>query len=307
MKLKCLFFVLVLSGTALAKNNGLAQTPPMGWRSWNAFLLDVNQDKMLAQAKAMSSPYKGQPPLSSYGFVEIGIDDGWQSCTSNGFHDPNGNPVVNTTRFPDLKAFSDSVHAMGLKSGWYQNNCWCGERGKQPAHVKQDVNATVAFLFDGLKVDGCGPAHNITEWAEALAASGRDVVLENCGDNHDNWSPPDLAELEDCDFNFYRISDDIAPQFYSAMYNLQHQVKYQDETRPLSRPGCFAYSDMSIVGLIPPVESRTHFSAWAVTSSPLVLGLDMTNQTAMDIAYPIVSNQEVIAVNQQVKKMGNKK
>lgn len=55
-------------------------------------------------------------------------------------------------------------------------------------------------------MDGCGPAHNITLWAQALNATGRPIMLENCGDNHATWSPPLPSELTNCDFNMYRIS-----------------------------------------------------------------------------------------------------
>ena len=45
-------------------------------------------------------------------------------------------------------------------------------------------------------------------------------------------------------------------------------------------------------------EARAHFGAWAITSSPLVLGLDVRNATVMDGVWDIISNREVIAVNQ---------
>ena len=45
-------------------------------------------------------------------------------------------------------------------------------------------------------------------------------------------------------------------------------------------------------------ESRTHFGAWAVVSSPLVLGLDVTDDARVTAVWPILSNAEVIAVNQ---------
>ena len=45
--------------------------------------------------------------------------------------------------------------------------------------------------------------------------------------------------------------------------------------------------------------SRAHFSAWCVVSSPLILGLDLTDTAAVDDAWDVVSNPEVIAVNQQ--------
>ena len=48
------------------------------------------------------------------------------------------------------------------------------------------------------------------------------------------------------------------------------------------------------------LEARTHFGAWAIVSSPLILSHDMTNDTVTDTIWPIISNKEVIAVNQGV-------
>lgn len=45
------------------------------------------------------------------------------------------------------------------------------------------------------------------------------------------------------------------------------------------------------------VEARTHFSAWAIVSSPLILSHDTTNDAVTDEIWPIISNTEVIAVN----------
>lgn len=45
-------------------------------------------------------------------------------------------------------------------------------------------------------------------------------------------------------------------------------------------------------------ESRTHFAAWCIVSSPLVLGLDLTNETNMDLFWPIITNHEALAVNE---------
>lgn len=45
-------------------------------------------------------------------------------------------------------------------------------------------------------------------------------------------------------------------------------------------------------------ESRTHFGAWAIVSSPLTLSHDVNNETVTEEIWDIISNTEVIAVNQ---------
>jgi hypothetical protein len=46
------------------------------------------------------------------------------------------------------------------------------------------------------------------------------------------------------------------------------------------------------------VEARTHFGAWCIVSSPLILSHDTNNDTISDEIWPIISNTEAIAVNQ---------
>lgn len=75
----------------------------------------------------------------------------------------------------------------------------------------------------------------------------------------------------------------------------------------LSFPGCWAYADMLEVGVSPGLhkgetgltftEARSHFGAWAVTSNPLILGLDVRNETLMASMWDIVSNTEALYVN----------
>ena len=45
-------------------------------------------------------------------------------------------------------------------------------------------------------------------------------------------------------------------------------------------------------------ESRSHFGAWVTVSSPLIIGMDITNKTNLDSVWPFLSNPEAIAVNQ---------
>ena len=46
-----------------------------------------------------------------------------------------------------------------------------------------------------------------------------------------------------------------------------------------------------------PVEDRTHFGAWCITSSPLILGYDLTKEKITDRVWHIITNEDAIAVN----------
>jgi hypothetical protein len=52
-------------------------------------------------------------------------------------------------------------------------------------------------------------------------------------------------------------------------------------------------------GALAAVESRTHFGAWCIVSSPLTLGMDLSNETTMASVWPYVSNVEALQVNQR--------
>jgi len=293
---------------------GIAITPPMGWRSWNAFSLDISEGRILQQLSALRQPGPGQSAsLLILGYDEVAVDDGWQACgagVGGSFHDVDGHPLVNKTRFPDIKAMVTAARAQGVKMGWYHNNCWCNESGAFPrGHPAQDVKQVVDAGFAGLKIDGCGPAHNLSEWARYIQSAGTPIVVENCADNGATveWKPalPQDVASNDCGgFHFYRISRGVGPldgpSFFSAMWNLQTMLPFLDKKNPLSRPGCWAYPDMLQVGnMVSFEESRTHFGAWCVTSSPLILGFDLANASLRDAVYPIVGNRMAIRVNQE--------
>ena len=70
----------------------------------------------------------------------------------------------------------------------------------------------------------------------------------------------------------------------------------------------WAYPDMLEVGVTntqstePPLsfnEARTHFGAWCIVSSPLIIGMNLTDKATVDDFWPILSNTEAIAINQE--------
>eukprot|EP01043_Picozoa_sp_COSAG02_P128677 COSAG02_NODE_66168_length_256_cov_0.656051_1_plen_63_part_01 len=45
-------------------------------------------------------------------------------------------------------------------------------------------------------------------------------------------------------------------------------------------------------------HDRAHFGSWAVISSPLYLSFDLRDSARMDRSWPLITNTEVLAVNQ---------
>ena len=93
----------------------------------------------------------GKPAsLASLGYVNCGLDDNWQACgagVDGSFHAADGEPIINKERFPDMRAMTDYGHALGLRVGWYMNNCICAEhkfKGPMVAtHMQKSVDAIV--------------------------------------------------------------------------------------------------------------------------------------------------------------------
>jgi len=278
----------------------------MGWRSWNTFFGDVTQAlmaEMMDLVAARDRLVDGVPTsLLDLGYSNVGLDDGWQLCGAYGpekftFHDALGSPVINRSRFPDFEAMTAHAHAKGLTAGWYLNNCICSDHCKSTKCYHGDVVALTEFGFDGVKIDGCSAEWDLDTYERMIRASGRKVVIENC-----HWGRT-LPNATWCPFHFYRTSTDIRPWYASMVANLQ-TVWPLAEAR-LSRPGCWAYPDMLELGCpngtlpgLTLAESRAHFGAWCVVSSPLILSHDLRNRTISDALWPIISNREAIAVNQ---------
>ena len=132
MRFLCALAVLCCALPAAAIHNGLGATPSMAWRSWNLYAGRVNQTLMEGIMLGMTSrrnSVDGVPTsLLDLGYSTVGLDDNWQECGSYGpnkytYHDAAGNPVVNLARFPSLANMTAYARSLGLKAGWYMNNC----------------------------------------------------------------------------------------------------------------------------------------------------------------------------------------
>ena len=90
---------------------------------------------------------------------------------------------------------------------------------------------------------------------ELFNASGIPLVIENChqGQNITDGGNPGQMGKDWCPYNLFRTSGDIVNLWDRVMSNLMTTVPFLspddkwgggDVTRPVSRPGCWAYPDM---------------------------------------------------------------
>lgn len=301
MKLNTLKFLAAIICTLLTGNNLFAQkqsaakTPIMGWSSWYAFNIRINDTLIRAEADAMI-----QKGLKDAGYTYINIDDGYFDT-----RDENGNLTYDKTRFPNgMKAIADYMHRKGLKAGIYSDagiiTCasrWSKEHKATDAglygHDEQDINLFLKLWeFDFIKVDWCG-GRNLDLNAEQryktiagyIRAVRNDVVFNIC-----HWSfEPWMATTADS----WRISGDIGKTFDSW-------VKVIDRNADLwkySVPGHVNDMDNLQVGRgMTFEEDKAQFTMWCMLNSPLVLSGDLRKIT--DKTLSIVTNKEVIALNQ---------
>src|SRR6202041_1825216 len=149
---------------------GLAQTPPMGWNSWNPFRDKVDDAAVRAQAEAMVST-----GMRDAGYTYINIDDTWE-----GHRDAQGNIQTNS-KFPDMKALADYVHGKGLKIGLYSSPGpkTCAGYEASWKHEEQDAAQYASWDFDYLKYDWCSYGNVVDKTLPPLEQDKRPYEVMN--------------------------------------------------------------------------------------------------------------------------------
>ena len=143
-------------------DNGLCQTPPMGWSTWNTFAEKIDQEMIYEMAKVMKE--KG---LVDAGYVYMNIDDCWEAKHRNIRNELEADAVT----FPDgIKALAERVNSCGMKLGIYSSNgtltCQCF-----PASLGYEYRDAYTFASWGVeywKLDYCFH-REITRYAPLLA------------------------------------------------------------------------------------------------------------------------------------------
>ncbi|KAH7308510.1 glycoside hydrolase superfamily [Stachybotrys elegans] len=281
-----------------------SQTPPMGWNSYNRYGCSPREDIIRLNAQG----------LVDLGFADLGynivtVDCGWPARD----RDEEGRLVWNETLFPSGPvALGEFIHGLGLKYGLYSGAGYlqCGSEDI-PASLGFEVIDAQSFAEwggDTLKYDNCyststtqmvdsssaesqSPERFIV-MGDALNETDRDIQYFLCqwgiGRNVPEWAAP-LG-------NSWRMSNDIFGAWRSIWRIVNQAVPHSRCTGP----GAFADLDMLFVGLgaLSPEEERFHFGFWAMMKSPLMIGGVMDREQIPEESLTIMSNAEVIAINQ---------
>ncbi|HEX8710817.1 MAG TPA: glycoside hydrolase family 27 protein [Terracidiphilus sp.] len=304
-------FALTALPNAQAQSAGLAQTPPMGWNSWNYFHRNVTEQDVKAAADALVST-----GMKDAGYVYVNIDDAWQGTR-------NADGVLSANdKFPDMKGLADYVHSKGLKLGIYSGpgpKTCAGFEGSLD-HEQQDADLYASWGVDYLKYDLCSyrevmqqKAPNdeaeqmkmmiaaYTKMDKALKSTGRPIVYSLCQYGWDavwEWAPSVHG-------NLWRTTGDIQAN-WNSIYDILEQ---QAGLAKYAGPGHWNDPDMLEVGngmrsrfgngqirYLSLAEDRSHFSMWAMLAAPLLAGNDLSHMN-QDVLQ-ILTNRDVIAIDQ---------
>jgi len=280
--------------------DSLAQTPPMGWNSWNKFACNVSEDLIKSVTDAMASN-----GMKDAGYQYVVIDDCWQVS-----RDENGNIVADAQRFPSgIKALADYVHSKGLKFGLYSDagSKTCQGRPGSQGHEFQDAMQYARWGVDYLKYDWCNTeTRNAQEaystMSRALLDTGRPIVFSMC-----EWGTAKPWLWAKGIGNLWRTTGDISDKWTSKKkwedgscceYGMVDILDQQVGLESFAGPGHWNDPDMLEIGnggMTTP-EYRAHFSFWALLAAPLMAGNDVRSMSPD--TKEILTNAEVIAVNQ---------
>ena len=251
--------------------------------------------------------------LDKFGYNYVVIDDCWAEKT----RDSSGRLVPDKNKFPSgMKALADYVHSKGLKFGMYScaGVLTCGQYPASYDYEFIDAKTFAEWGVDFLKYDFCYKPEFIAGKALyrrmglALANCGRDILFSAC-----SWGAEKTHEwIRSTGAGMWRSTGDIFDNWNSVKNIIMQQVditceyKNDEGSMPFGGIGCFNDMDMLVVGMhgvgnvglggCTDEEYRTHFSAWAIFGSPLMIGCDIRKLD--DEAYKILTNRDVLAINQ---------
>jgi len=303
-----------VNNAATIKSDGLAQTPPMGWNSWNAFGKEVSEEVIKQTADVMVSS-----GLKDLGYEYIVMDDFWHG----GRDSVSGLLYEDAKRFPSgIKALADYVHSKGLKLGIYSDagTQTCGGMPGSYGFEEKDAKLFAEWGIDYLKYDYCYVPELVSrnndykmaidrykKMGDALKSTGRQILFSIC-----EWGPrsPWLWGKE-VGGHIWRTSYDVAdiwetPNNETSPIGILTSIDAAANLSRFAAPGGWNDLDMLVVGLnnngyikgggCTDEEYQTQVSMWSMLASPIMLGGDIRNMSVF--TKKILMNKDIININQ---------
>jgi alpha-galactosidase len=297
---------VVTAPAAVALDNGLALTPPMGFNDWNAVGCGVSEAFVKQTADFIHTHQINGRTLQQDGYAFVNIDDCWAQPTRDSAEDL----VPNPTKFPDgIAGTAAYVHGLGLKLGLYNDSgtMTCSSHGFPGSfgHEAADALRFAKWGVDYLKDDNCKQASGQATRSATIArytamrdglvaarqATGHAIVFSICqkgdnGINTEDWSP--------AVGNLWRTTGDVHPDWTHLDSNIDKNIPLAS----FARPGAWNDPDMLEIGNsgLSTTEARTQFSMWAEMAAPMLIGTKLVSASSTTLS--ILGNTDVIAIDQ---------
>ncbi|MEJ1192251.1 glycoside hydrolase family 27 protein [Pseudarthrobacter sp. CCNWLW207] len=195
----------------------LAQTPPMGWNSWDCYGTTVTEEEVVANAAFMAEH------LLPYGWDTVVVDIQWYepAARAGGYNDGAaleldgfGRQMPAVNRFPSaaggrgFKPLAERIHGMGLKFG---------------LHIMRGIPRQA--VRDRLPVEGT----NATADQIADTSSTCEWNTDNFGLNHDHpgaqaYYDSQLRLFAEWGVDFVKADDMLGPYFAAEIAAYQRAI-----------------------------------------------------------------------------------
>ncbi|KAJ7266108.1 glycoside hydrolase [Mycena rebaudengoi] len=287
----------LLLASVNALDNGVARLPILGYNTWNAYHCNIDQDLVLTTAKLMKSL-----GLLDAGYHHVNIDDCWAEKNRS----DSGDLVPDKIRFPDIKSMTDQIHALGFQTGIVSDSGWftCAGYPGSFGNELRDVTTFQNWGFDYLKYDNCaipyddiilqGMVGKYQRMADAMATLAETsqkapFILSLC-----QWGWSEVWLWGATMGHSWRVTGDISPKWSSLASIINFNSFITQAT------DFYGHNDMDMLQLgnggLTFDEAKSHFTAWALMKSPLLIGTNLSAITS-DI-LGILKNNEILAINQ---------
>ena len=265
----------------------------MGWNAWPSFAINDADSDDLVRRTADGMVSNG---LLAAGYQYVGLDDKWASG-----RDANGNLVADPAKYPfGIPALVAYVHSKGLKFGIYGKPGGCGAVFGNGIHEQQDAALFVSWGVDLVKWDVSCSTMMISqqESARLLATvlNPAGVVLTTGTGDYDSayWFAGAGAQSA-------RIGIDMT--FGAGINTWDHMSSaFSSESLIAQYGGPNHWLDLDCMlvgeGGLTDTEARANLSLWAIQAAPLLLGLDVRPGAPSSATLAILTNSDVIAVDQ---------
>jgi hypothetical protein len=238
--------------TSKAARKHAAQTPPMGWNSWDCFGSSVTEEQVLANAEYMAAE------LLPFGWDTVVVDIQWYEPDPGSHHynavadpvlDAWGRQLPAPNRFPSasdgsFKALADQVHALGLRFGVHMM------RGIPKKAVELDLPV----------LGGDTTASQIADRENACTWNPDNFGIDHAKPGAQAYYDSQLALFAEWGVDFVKLDDVLHPPTQSAEI-----AAYSRAVDRCGRPIVLSLSPGKALSLAHLDELREHAEMWRIS------------------------------------------